>query len=264
MRQWMGVLLRVWEDITKDRVFALAGGVAYYGLLALFPAIAALVALYGLFADPTTIVTHLDSLSGVLPGGGIEILRDELTRVSESGNRVLSITFLAGLTVSLWSANAGMKALFDALNIAFKVEEKRGFIKLNAISLAYTLGAIGFAILALSAIVVVPVLLNYVGLGSVTGTLLTTAALAGAVGCRRPLAVVDLLAWPKPGKVALALDHAWQRERCITVVDRFAAVLLVCWEFRQLQQDLWFARRGDRLHGLDVDLRDRRTARGRA
>jgi uncharacterized BrkB/YihY/UPF0761 family membrane protein len=107
MRQWISVLLRVWEDISKDRVFALAGGVAYYGLLALFPAIAALVALYGLFADPTTIVTHLDSLSGVLPGGGIEILRDELTRVSESGNRVLSITFLAGLTVSLWSANAG-------------------------------------------------------------------------------------------------------------------------------------------------------------
>ena len=90
MRQWISVLLRVWEDISKDRVFALAGGVAYYGLLALFPAIAALVALYGLFADPTTIVTHLDSLSGVLPGGGIEILREELTRVSESGNRVSS------------------------------------------------------------------------------------------------------------------------------------------------------------------------------
>ena len=73
-----GCLVAGLEDISKDRVFALAGGVAYYGLLALFPAIAALVALYGLFADPTTIVTHLDSLSGVLPGGGIEVLRDEL------------------------------------------------------------------------------------------------------------------------------------------------------------------------------------------
>jgi membrane protein len=187
MRHWTGVLLRVWEDITIDRVFALAGGVAYYELLALFPAIAALVALYGLFADPTTIVTHLDSLSGVLPGGGIEILRDELTRVSESGNRVLSITFLVGLTVSLWSANAGMKALFDALNIAFKVEEKRGFIKLNAISLAYTLGAIGFATLALSAIVVAPVLLNYFGLGSVTGILLRLL--------RWPVLLVTITLW---------------------------------------------------------------------
>jgi membrane protein len=187
MRQWMGVLLRVWEDIGKDRVFALAGGVAYYCLLALFPAIAALVALYGLFADPTTIVTHLDGLSGVLPNGGIEILRDELTRVSESGNRVLSITFLTGLIVSLWSANAGMKALFDALNIAFKVEEKRGFIKLNAISLAFTLGGIGFAISALSAIVVVPVLLNYVGLGSVTGILLRLL--------RWPVLLVTITLW---------------------------------------------------------------------
>jgi membrane protein len=200
MRQWMGVLLRVWEDISKDRVFALAGGVAYYGLLALFPAIAALVALYGLFADPTTIVTHLDSLSGVLPGGGIEVLRDELTRISESGNRVLSITFLAGLTVSLWSANAGMKALFDALNIAFKVEEKRSFIKLNAISLAYTVGAIGFAILALSAIVVVPVLLNYVGLGSLTGTLLTLL--------RWPALLVAVMLW-----LSLIYWHGPSREK---------------------------------------------------
>jgi membrane protein len=182
----------------------------------LFPAIAALVALYGLFADPTTIVTHLDSLSGVLPGGGIEILRDELTRVSESGNRVLSITFLVGLTVSLWSANAGMKALFDALNIAFKVEEKRGFIKLNAISLAYTLGAIGFATLALSAIVVAPVLLNYFGLGSVTGILLRLL--------RWPVLLVTITLW-----LSLIYWHGPSREeprwQWITLGSASAAIL---------------------------------------
>src|ERR1700736_5619519 len=164
----------------------------------------------------TTIVTHLDSLSGVLPGGGIEILRDELTRVSESGNRVLSITFLAGLTVSLWSANAGMKALFDALNIVFKIDEKRGFIKLNAISLAFTLGGIGFAILALSAIVIVPVLLNYVGLGSVTGMLLGLL--------RWPVLLVTVALW-----LSLIYWHGPSREeprwRWITLGSASAALL---------------------------------------
>jgi membrane protein len=177
-RRWWNILKALWDGINKDRVLALAAGVAFYALLAIFPAIAALVSLYGLFADPRAIVMHLDSLSGVLPGGGMDIVRDELTRVSSTGSRALGLALLGSLAVSLWSANAGMKALFDTLNLVFKEEEKRGIIKLNAISLAFTLGAIVFALLALGAIVVVPVVLNFVGLGGLTERL------------------VDLLRWP--------------------------------------------------------------------
>jgi hypothetical protein len=81
-RSWKDVLFRVYDGIGKHRVVAMAGGVTFYSILALFPAIAALVSLYGLFADPATIAGHLDALAGVLPGGAAEVIGGELTRVS--------------------------------------------------------------------------------------------------------------------------------------------------------------------------------------
>jgi membrane protein len=150
---------------------ALAAGVAFYGMLALFPAIGSLVALYGFVADPGTIASHVDTLNGVLPEGGMEVLRTELTRVSASGRSTLSLAFLVGFAVSLWSANAGMKALFDTLNVIFKEEEKRGFFLLNAISLVFTVSAIVFGIFVLAATVVVQSILSFIGLEGLTETL---------------------------------------------------------------------------------------------
>jgi membrane protein len=160
----MAILKSLWRSFNKDRVLALAAGVAFYAILAIFPALAAMVALYGLFADPTAIAAHLDMMNGVVPGGGMDVVRDQLTHVSAAGQSTLGITFLIGLAVSLWSANSGMKALFDTLNLVFKEEEKRGFVTLNAISLAFTLGMIVFALLALGAIVVLPVAFSFFGL----------------------------------------------------------------------------------------------------
>src|SRR5437899_5294610 len=81
VRGWKDILLRIWKNIGKDRVVVVAAGVTFYSILALFPAIAALVALYGLFADPAAITSHLDSIAGVVPGGAIEVMRDQITRV---------------------------------------------------------------------------------------------------------------------------------------------------------------------------------------
>jgi membrane protein len=170
-RGWKDILLRVYEKIGKDRVVALAAGVTFYSILALFPAIAALVALYGLFADPTTIASHLDSLKGVLPGGAVQIIGDELHRLTAQRNDTLGVTFVTGLAIALWSANAGIKALFDALNLVYDEPEKRGFIKLNAVSLAFTAASIGFVLLALGAMVVLPVVLDYLGIASMTDQL---------------------------------------------------------------------------------------------
>jgi membrane protein len=128
------------------------------------PAIAALVAVYSLFSDPTTITRHLDQLGGFLPGGAIEVAREQLTRLSSKGSQTLGITFAIGLGTSLWSSNAAMKALFDTLNIVHGEEEKRGFFKLNAVSFGFTLGAIVFLIAALGFIVALPIILGYVGL----------------------------------------------------------------------------------------------------
>src|SRR5438132_5993616 len=79
-RGWKDILLRIWKNIGKDRVIVVAAGVTFYSILAVFPAIAALVALYGLFADPATITSHLDSIAGVIPGGAFVVITYQVTR----------------------------------------------------------------------------------------------------------------------------------------------------------------------------------------
>jgi len=160
---WWARARRIYRNIGKHRVVALAAGVTFYGLLAIFPALAALVSLYGLFADPATIASHLQTLAGVLPSGGLEVIGSEINRIAAQQNSTLGVTFLTGLAVSLWSANAGMKALMDALNLVFEEEEKRGFFRLNAVSLAFTIGAILFVLLAIGGMVIVPLALHYLG-----------------------------------------------------------------------------------------------------
>lgn len=165
-RGWKDILLRAYSNVGDHRIFALAAGMTYYGLLAIFPALAALVAIYGLFSDPGTIAKHLDQVSGFMPGGAIDVAREQLTRVASKGTQTLGLTFIIGLAVSLWSANAAMKSLFDTLNIVYGERERRGFLKLNAMSLAFTLAAIAFVSAALGAIVILPVALNYLWLSN--------------------------------------------------------------------------------------------------
>ena len=161
---WKDILIRVWKNIGSDRVVVISAGVAFYIILALFPAIAALVSLYGLFADPTTISNHLNSLAGILPQGAIDVVGGEITRVVSQGQKNLGPAFIVGLLAAIWSANAGMKALFDALNLVYDERGTRGLIKLNLISLAFTTGAIVFLMISLGAIVVLPLALGYLGL----------------------------------------------------------------------------------------------------
>jgi membrane protein len=163
-RGWKEILLGTYRSITDDRVLAVAAGVTFYGLLAVFPAIAAVVSLYGLFADSATIGHTLDQLSGLLPAGAIEVIGDQIQRVSAAGSGTLSFSFLVSLAIAIWGANAGVKAVFDAINIAYGAQEERGFFKLNLTSLAFTMGAIVFALVALTAVVVLPVSFHYLGL----------------------------------------------------------------------------------------------------
>ncbi|MBB4039839.1 membrane protein [Microvirga flocculans] len=172
---WKDILWRTYEEFSDDRLMSVAAGVTYYALLAIFPAIAALVSIYGLFADPATIQDHLNALSGVLPGGAVEIVGEQVKRIASQGGGTLGLSFIIGLAISLWSANAGMKAVFDALNIVYDEEEKRSFVQLNLQSLAFTLAAIAFVLIALAGIVVLPIVLDFVGLGSGVEWLLSLA-----------------------------------------------------------------------------------------
>jgi membrane protein len=168
-RGWKDIAWRVLQDFSQHRILSLAAGVTYYALLAIFPAIAALVAIYGLFNDPASIDQQLQSLSGFLPGGAIQIVGEQVKALASEHGKTAGIAFVGGMLVSLWSASAGIKALFDALNVIYDESEKRTFLKLALVALIFTLGAIAFVVVGLVAIVAVPAILKVLGLGGALG-----------------------------------------------------------------------------------------------
>lgn len=186
---WRDVLLRVFHGISEDRITTISGGVTFFVLLALFPGLAGLISLYGLFADSGTIGQHLSSLEGILPEGGLQILRDQLQQLTSQPSQKLGFATAASLAVSLWSANGGVKAMFEGLNAVYEEHEKRGFIKLNLVSLVLTFGLLAFVMASLLTITIVPSLLSFAGLPGISNivgftrwpTLLVVAALMIAV-----------------------------------------------------------------------------------
>ncbi|KQQ31353.1 hypothetical protein ASF53_01180 [Methylobacterium sp. Leaf123] len=161
---WKDVLKRTYRDIGENRLTLVSAGVTFFVLLAIFPAIAALVSVYGLIADVSTINHQIDALRGVLPSGGVDIVAEQVKRVTEKGDTTLGLTALVGIALSIWSANGGVKHVFDALNLVYNERERRGFFKLNLVSLAFTAGALLFIVLALAGIVAVPVAIQFLGL----------------------------------------------------------------------------------------------------
>ena len=127
---WKDILWRLYHEINDDRTFLVAAGVTYYMLLALVPALSVFVSLYGLFNDRSTVgaAPQLCSWACCRPGG-IDILKDQLTRLTSTPNSTLSLTLVISLGVALWSASSGIKALFDAMNIAYDETEKRNFFR---------------------------------------------------------------------------------------------------------------------------------------
>jgi membrane protein len=160
---WRDIAWRTWTEFGKDRVPAVAGGVTFFGLLALFPALGAFVSLYGLFSDVYSALDQLNMLSGLLPASTLSFVGDQMIRLATANTGKLGLAFAVSLLLSLWSANAGMKALLDGLNIAYEERERRGFIRLNLISLAFTAGALVFVLAAIAVVVATPAVLALVG-----------------------------------------------------------------------------------------------------
>jgi membrane protein len=187
---WKDILWRTYPRIDDDRLLATAAGVVFFGLLAIFPAVTALVSFYGLFADPKTIGDNLQTLAVMLPEGTYQIIGDQVARVVSKGNAELGTTFLFGLLLAIWSANAGVKAIIDALNVAYEEREKRGFVRLNLVSLAFTVGGIAALLLLVGAVVAFPLALDHLRLAPESKLIIAIA--------RWPLLLLFLL-------VALAL-----------------------------------------------------------
>ena len=160
----------------------IAAGATFYLLLALFPALAAFVSIYGFVADPVTVADHIAFLGGLLPSGGVELIETQLRSLAAQNEAALSFGFIFGLAVALWSANNGIKTLFEAMNIAYDETEKRSFVDAEP-----RLAALHARCdrhrhpRSSSSVGVVPAVLAFVGLGSVDGDADFAAALAGAL-----------------------------------------------------------------------------------
>jgi membrane protein len=181
---WWPLLKRTFVRFNDDRLMTEAAGVTFYTLLALFPALATLISLFGLIADPAIIASQLQDAKGIIPEGGLEIIQDQVTSLTARGSQTLGFGVLAGGLVSVWSANAGVKSLFDALNVVYHERERRSYVWLTLVCLCFTLGGLVFLIIALAAIVAVPIVFSYAGLADDVHQLVTVL--------RWPLVVVAL------------------------------------------------------------------------
>ena len=161
LRGWKDIALRTWTEFNDDRIMATAAGVTFFTLLAMFPAIAAFVSLYGLFFDVANVRDQLRLLAGFIPRDALAFVGDQMQALTKGDGGKLGLAFVVSLLLSLWSANGAVKAMIDGLNVAYGERERRGFVKLNLITLTFTAGSIVFALLAIGAVVVAPTVLNF-------------------------------------------------------------------------------------------------------
>jgi membrane protein len=162
-RGWRDILLRVRREISNDHVSLISAGMAMYALLAVFPGLAAAIAIYGLFASPEDVLRHMQAFSGVLPQGAWEVLSQRLQEIAGRERATLNIGLVLSLLIALWGARSGMAALMTAMNIAYSEKEQRGLLLQIAISLLLTLGAILGFLLVLLLGVAVPIALKALG-----------------------------------------------------------------------------------------------------
>ncbi|MGB3555707.1 MAG: YihY/virulence factor BrkB family protein [Jannaschia sp.] len=178
---WKDIALRVKDEISADRVGLIAAGVAFYGLLALFPAVGAVMAIAGLLVDPNRIVEQLQGLSALVPEDVLSIVIDQATAVAGSQEAGLGLTALIGFLLAIYSASKGMASLMEGMNVAYDETEERGFFVRTAITLALTLFLVFGLIVALMAIIGIPAILATLSLGPVVevgGTILAYLVVA--------------------------------------------------------------------------------------
>ncbi|MBV9248992.1 MAG: YihY/virulence factor BrkB family protein [Acetobacteraceae bacterium] len=171
-RGWKDILSRVWQEISDNSIFLVAGGVTYAVLLALFPALAALVSIYGLVLDPGQIEQQVNTLSGVLPDETKKMIADELHQLASASNGALGIGAVIALLFALWSASRGMSGMINALDIAYEQKETRSFFKYNLIALLLTLGMIVGGLVVIALVAVLPAAVQFIGFSKTTKWLL--------------------------------------------------------------------------------------------
>lgn len=182
---WAEIGRRVWAAMGADNLLLVAAGVGFYLLLALFPALTAFVALYGLFLDPATAVDQLAKLEGVVPPSVMEVVAARVQGLAAEPAGTLGLGVVLSLVIALWGANGGVKAIMEALNIVFGVAEERGVVKRNLVALGLMAGAGVLVMVMVLVLAMVPAVLALLPLGLVGEVLLAVLrwpVLVAAVG----------------------------------------------------------------------------------
>jgi hypothetical protein len=173
-------------------------------------------------------------LDGVLPGGGVDLLREEVARIAANRQGTLSATFLFSLAASLWSANSGMKGLFEGMNVVYEVDEKRSFIRLNLQSAQLYLRGDDFCIGFARGDCSIPIRPRFPWARGKRVHGSEAGALAAPLFWSRPGPRSALPLRSQPESADLAMDHMGQRDRLCALARRIDIILLVCREFWQL------------------------------
>ena len=165
-RSWRRILGRVWLGVGRDHLSIIAAGVAFFGTLAIFPAIAAVIALYGLVADPAQVSESLRAARPLLPADVFAMIEGQVAALVDARTSKLGLASLVSLALALWSARAGVTALMEGLNVVYRETDTRSLVVQYLLSLALTLLLVVIAIVALLAVVAVPALLNFSDIGA--------------------------------------------------------------------------------------------------
>jgi membrane protein len=233
LRGWKQIVKRAWAENKADNMPIIAGGVAFFGFLSIFPALIALISIYGLVASPETVARQVEDLSAQLPSDATQLIEDQLTAIVTNSGSALTVGLVVSILAALWSASGGVGNLVTAINIAYDEPETRGFLKLRALSLMLTLGAIVFVLVTFGLVAVVPNLIDALPLG-IVGTvlaevarwLLLLAVFAGSLAVLYRLAPdrdAPQLRWVSLGSVVVTIVWAMVSVAFSVYVDNFGS-----------------------------------------
>ena len=142
--------------VNDDDLWSVSAGVAFYAWFATVFTVVFLVSLYGLGADAGTVRAKIDGLKGVVPDGAVRFLADQMQSVANASRFWMGTRLVGAFLIALWSARAAVASLIAALNITHNEREKRGFLRLQLVTLALTAGAAVFGTAALALALLLP------------------------------------------------------------------------------------------------------------
>ncbi|RBI86431.1 hypothetical protein DRV85_06365 [Rhodosalinus halophilus] len=158
LKGWRDILWRIGARIGRDYVSLMAAGVAFFALVALFPAIAAVAALAAMFFEPGLVADQIEALRTIAPAAAVDVVESQATTITGRAEGSLGLAALVSLAISLFSASRGVNNLIDGINMAHAEEETRGIIKRNLVAVAITLVLVVLALVALGVTLALPAL----------------------------------------------------------------------------------------------------------